>query len=118
MEYFSVPSIHHYLIVNPAKKVVMRYEVRPDGSLAAGRVFYDMTGAPGEDAIDGIKVDQQGNLWLPAEAGTVVAIAKAELEADGDVEAGATVLTSDAFGSVIDLAFNPPPDWSPIHGPE
>ncbi len=36
------------------KKVVMRYEVRPDGTLANGEVFFDMTGAPGEDAIDGI----------------------------------------------------------------
>jgi gluconolactonase len=52
-----------------AKKVVMRYEVRPDGSLAAGRVFYDMTGAPGEDAIDGIKVDQQGNLYVSGPGG-------------------------------------------------
>jgi gluconolactonase len=52
-----------------AKKVVMRYDVRPDGSLAAGRVFYDMTGAPGEDAIDGIKVDQQGNLYVSGPGG-------------------------------------------------
>ena len=49
---------------DPAKKVVMRYEVGPDGSLAAGRVFFDMTAAPGEDAIDGIKVDQRGNLYV------------------------------------------------------
>jgi gluconolactonase len=54
---------------DPAKKVVMRYEVRPDGSLAGGRVFYDMTGAPGEDAMDGIKVDQQGNLYVSGPGG-------------------------------------------------
>ncbi|MGH7319760.1 MAG: SMP-30/gluconolactonase/LRE family protein, partial [Candidatus Rokuibacteriota bacterium] len=34
------------------KKVVMRYEVRPEGSLANGHVFFDMTSAPGEDALD------------------------------------------------------------------
>jgi gluconolactonase len=54
---------------DPAKKVVMRYEVRPDGSLAAGRVFFDMTGAPGEDAIDGIKVDQRGHLYVSGPGG-------------------------------------------------
>jgi gluconolactonase len=54
---------------DPAKKVVMRYEVRPDGSLAAGRVFFDMTSAPGEDAIDGIKVDERGNLYVSGPGG-------------------------------------------------
>ncbi len=49
---------------DPRKKVVMRYEVQPDGSLANGSVFYDMTHAPGEDALDGIKVDKQGNLYV------------------------------------------------------
>src|SRR6185295_14643189 len=30
------------------KKVVMRYEAKPDGTLANGKVFFDMTSAPGE----------------------------------------------------------------------
>jgi gluconolactonase len=51
------------------KKVVMRYEVRPDGTLANGRVFFDMTGASGEDAIDGIKVDQRGTLYVSGPGG-------------------------------------------------
>lgn len=46
------------------KKVVMRYEVNPDGAVSNGEVFYDMTAAPGEDAFDGIKVDQRGNLYV------------------------------------------------------
>jgi gluconolactonase len=54
---------------DPTKKVVMRYEVRPDGSLTAGRVFFDMTSAPGEDAIDGIKVDERGNLYVSGPGG-------------------------------------------------
>jgi gluconolactonase len=44
-------------------KVVMRYEVAADGSLSSGHVFHDMTDAPGEDAIDGLKVDQAGNVY-------------------------------------------------------
>ncbi|MGA7934542.1 MAG: SMP-30/gluconolactonase/LRE family protein [Kovacikia sp.] len=50
-------------------KVVMRYEVNPDCSLANGTVFYDMTKAPGEDAIDGIKVDRQGNVYVSGPGG-------------------------------------------------
>jgi gluconolactonase len=51
------------------KKVVMRYEVRPDGTLANGHVFFDMTSASGEDAIDGIKVDRGGNLFVSGPGG-------------------------------------------------
>ncbi|WP_437980054.1 Vgb family protein [Sorangium sp. So ce117] len=67
---------------------------------------------------ESIAFDQQGNLWMPSKVGSAAAIAKAELAAGGEVEAGASVLTSEAFGSLIDLAFNPPPDWSPIYGPQ
>src|SRR5215469_12900451 len=35
------------------KKIVMRYEVQPDGLLQNSKVFFDMTKSPGEDAIDG-----------------------------------------------------------------
>jgi gluconolactonase len=51
------------------KKVVMRYPVRADGTLDSGEVLYDMTSAPGEDAIDGIKVDVQGNLYVSGPGG-------------------------------------------------
>ena len=50
-------------------KVVMRYQANPDGSLSNGRVFFDMTSAPGEDALDGMKVDQQGNLYVTGPGG-------------------------------------------------
>ena len=52
-----------------ARKVVMRYEVTADGSLANGRVFFDMTAAPGEEALDGIKVDRDGNLFVSGPGG-------------------------------------------------
>jgi gluconolactonase len=51
------------------KKVVMRYEVNGDGTLRNGKLFFDMTGAPGEDALDGIKVDQKGNLYVSGPGG-------------------------------------------------
>jgi gluconolactonase len=42
------------------RTVVMRYDLAAETS----EVFFDMTGAPGEDAIDGMKVDHQGNLYV------------------------------------------------------
>jgi gluconolactonase len=54
---------------DPKKKIVMRYEVAPNGTLKNGTIFYDMTSADGEDAIDGIKVDQQGNLYVSGPGG-------------------------------------------------
>jgi gluconolactonase len=51
------------------KKVVMRYEVNGDGTLRNGKLFFDMTAAPGEDALDGIKVDQKGNLYVSGPGG-------------------------------------------------
>lgn len=50
-------------------KVVMRYAVNADGNLSNGKIFYDMTKALGEDAIDGIKVDQQGNVYVSGPGG-------------------------------------------------
>jgi gluconolactonase len=54
---------------DPQRKVVMRYEVRADGSLDNGVEFFDMTGVPGEDAIDGIKLDRDGNLFVSGPGG-------------------------------------------------
>lgn len=54
---------------DPKKKIIMRYEVAADGSLKNGSVFFDMTNAEGEDAIDGVKVDQQGNLYVSGPGG-------------------------------------------------
>src|SRR6266404_5154496 len=51
------------------KKIVMRYEAKPDGTLANGKLFFDMTDAKGEDALDGIKVDQAGNLYVSGPGG-------------------------------------------------
>lgn len=54
---------------DPKKKIIMRYEVSADGSLQNGSVFFDMTNAEGEDAIDGVKVDQKGNLYVSGPGG-------------------------------------------------
>ena len=50
-------------------KAIMRYEVQADGTLKNGTLFFDFTNAPGEDGLDGIKVDQKGNLYVSAPGG-------------------------------------------------
>jgi len=51
------------------KKIIMRYEALADGTLKNGELFFDMTGSVGEDALDGMKVDQQGNLYVSGPGG-------------------------------------------------
>jgi gluconolactonase len=51
------------------RKIVMRYSVAADGSVSDGHVFFDMTATPGEDAIDGIEVDERGHLYVSGPGG-------------------------------------------------
>lgn len=44
-------------------KVIMRYDVAQDGTLSNGDVFFDMNNTDGDDALDGLKVDSQGNVY-------------------------------------------------------
>lgn len=55
---------------DPAAKVVKRFAVRRDGSVGRGEIFVDLTTRiPGDEALDGIKVDQRGNVYLSAPGG-------------------------------------------------
>lgn len=51
------------------KKTVNRYEVNPDGTVKNGKLFFDFTSIKGEDAIDGVKVDTAGNVYVSAPGG-------------------------------------------------
>jgi gluconolactonase len=57
---------------DPDHKIVMRYAVAPDGTASDGHVFADLSGVPGEDAIDGIKVDAEGNVYVCGPGGISV----------------------------------------------
>ncbi|HEX2045421.1 MAG TPA: SMP-30/gluconolactonase/LRE family protein [Gaiellaceae bacterium] len=59
---------------DPERKVVWRHELES----GAGEIFFDMTDAPGEDAIDGIKVDREGNLYVCGPGGIWVLSAAGE----------------------------------------
>lgn len=55
---------------DPMRKVVLRFPVKRDGTLGTSTVFADLTAeVPGEEALDGIKVDKLGNLYLSAPDG-------------------------------------------------
>ena len=57
-----------HLYVAAARKIV-RFDRRPDGTLANEQVFVDMTGAPERGGPDGIKVDRSGNVWFGGPGG-------------------------------------------------
>lgn len=55
-----------------SRKVVLRYEVGPDGSLMNPTTFFDMTSTTGEIALDGLKVDAKGNVLISGPGGVWV----------------------------------------------
>jgi gluconolactonase len=54
---------------NEKRKVILRYDVNQNCTLTNGRIFFDMTNAPGNDALDGLKVDQEGNVYSTGPGG-------------------------------------------------
>lgn len=54
---------------NTKKAVVNRYPVNADASLGKGELFFDLTTPGAEDAIDGIKVDRAGNVYVSGPGG-------------------------------------------------
>jgi len=68
------PDERHLYVTNwdTGRKVILRFEVAPDGALSAGTTFFDMTAAPGEEALDGLKVDRRGNLFASGPGGVWV----------------------------------------------
>jgi gluconolactonase len=60
---------------DPNKAIWMAFEVKDDGTLGKGRVFFDATSwakAGKKGLPDGMKVDQAGNLFATGPGGVVV----------------------------------------------
>jgi gluconolactonase len=53
---------------DPAKNLVMRYDVAADGTLANGRVFADLTSKV-DGLADGMKIDARGNIYTAGPGG-------------------------------------------------
>ena len=51
------------------RAVVFRFPVNADATLGQGELFYNLTTAGAEDAIDGIKVDRVGNVFVSGPGG-------------------------------------------------
>jgi len=55
---------------DPQAKHVKRYPINQDGTLGDGTLFADLTTLiPGDEALDGIKVDTQGNVYVSGAPG-------------------------------------------------
>lgn len=51
------------------RKVVLRYAVAEDGTLSSPSTFFDVTSLPGDEALDGVKVDREGHVYVSAPGG-------------------------------------------------
>ncbi len=61
-------------------KVVLRFPVHRDGTVGKSEVFADMTQElPGDEALDGMKVDREGNLYVTAPDGVRIYSPQARL---------------------------------------
>jgi gluconolactonase len=59
-----------FLYVNDSfKKTIMRFEVRPDDTIANGQIFIDMNGDEAPGVPDGMKVDLKGNVYCTGPGG-------------------------------------------------
>ena len=54
------------------RKIWMRYDVRPDGTVSNGRVFYDATSQADAGLPDGLKVDSKGNVYATGPGGVLI----------------------------------------------
>lgn len=63
------PDEKYLYLANDTKKTIMRFDVQPDGSIANGQVFIDMSSDPAPGVPDGMKVDERGNVYCAGPGG-------------------------------------------------
>jgi gluconolactonase len=66
------PDEKKLYVANSAGKTWSVYDVKPDGTLANGRIFYDAGQETGPGVPDGMKVDTKGNVWATGPGGILV----------------------------------------------
>lgn len=60
-------------------KTLWRYEVQRDGTLINGKVFFDWNLTEDDEALDGMKVDKEGNIFVSAPGGVWILSSEAKL---------------------------------------
>lgn len=69
---WDIRDIHH-------TKTIWRYEVNGDGTLRNGKIFFDFNFTEDEEALDGLKIDKAGNLFVSAPGGLWIVSSEAKL---------------------------------------
>ncbi len=69
---WDIRDIHH-------TKTLWRYDVQHDGTLKNGKVFFDWNLTEDDEALDGMKVDKEGNLYVSAPGGLWILSAEGKL---------------------------------------
>jgi gluconolactonase len=60
-------------------KTIWRYEVNTDGTFKNGKVFFDFNFTEDDEALDGLKVDKEGNLFVSAPGGLWILSSEAKI---------------------------------------
>ena len=66
---FSPDERTLYINNSHDQKLVRAYDVNADGTLGSGRDFVDMSGVPGDEIPDGMKVDTEGRVYCTGPGG-------------------------------------------------
>jgi gluconolactonase len=66
------PDEKYLYVDDTVKKLIMRFEVHSDGTLAAGKMFFDMSSLKQPGVADGMKIDKAGNLYCTGPGGVLV----------------------------------------------
>jgi gluconolactonase len=60
-------------------KTIWRYEVNADGTFKNGKIFFDFNFTEDDEALDGLKIDKEGNLFVSAPGGLWVLSPEAKI---------------------------------------
>ncbi len=63
------PDEKYFYVDDTVKKIIMRYDVLPDDTIANGQVFMDMSADKSPGAPDGMKIDSKGNIYSTGPGG-------------------------------------------------
>ena len=69
---WDIRDIHH-------TKTLWRYDVQQDGTLKNGKIFFDWNLTEDDEALDGMKVDKEGNLFVSAPGGVWILSSEGKL---------------------------------------